>query len=318
MSKIIVRLLVCLLVCLLVATGFPPVATAQGAFDLSVTPATAYIRLRPGTSATHVITLENSGTQNITIKPRIVDFKPDSGTVIPQSTLTFPYLEVPSAGFQPLTLQPGQKSQLSVKISPPVEAIEKEWYLSILFESFSDNESLELNSSIVKPSVGSNLIILIAQKDHEEFLKITNFGVAKIIDSFRSLQFNPEIYNPGAQAVVASGSATLSNWKGKVIYSAPFYPDVLVAKDTRKLRASKTIFDENLVQDRQVPVDFIYSPKFLLGLYRLEYLLIDSKGNNQVYSHLVLAFPLTAIFVGLLMGITQLGFYLFKQQQKGK
>lgn len=296
-----------------VAVAQPTTAAAQGAFNLSITPPTAYLRVRPGTSATHIITLANTGDQAITIKPKFVDFTPNSGAVIPQESLTFPYFELPSQGFQSLKLEPGQKSQLSIKITPPTDAAEGEHYVTVLFESTSvDQDSL---ASSIMPSVGSNLIILIAQKNQELPLQIKNYGLAKILDSFRPIKLKPQIFNPGIQATVASGSATLSNWRGQTVYTARIFPDVILSKETRQLRATTPTLNQDLTTEEFLPAEFVYSPHLILGPYKLSYTLMDSQGITQTHTTLVYGIPLSAVFVGLLVGLTQLGWILIKQKK---
>jgi len=289
-------------------------ALAQGVFDLSVTPPIAYLRVRPGTSTSHVITVENTGSAAVTIKPYFVDFIPRDGSALPQESLSFPYLETPADGFNTLTLEPKQKSQLSIKISPPADAVEKEYYLTILFQT--ENPSAETVGSPVVGAVGSNLIVLVAQKEQLSALSIESFGVSGLIDSFRSIQIKPVATNNSIQAAVASGSASLKNWRGKTVYQAEIFPDVVLGKNSRTLRASQITFNSETGQAEREPASFEHSQHILLGTYKLEITLTDSQAGDQTYSKTVLALPLSVVMVSILTAISAIFWYLIKNTSR--
>jgi hypothetical protein len=311
------KLLLYILLALLVAHPSP--SSAQSVFDLSITPPVAFLRVRPGTSATHIVTLENTGQTALTLKPKFVDFIPDQGKAIPQAELTFSYLDLPTQGFAAVTLPPGRKSQLSIKVTPPRDAIEKEYYLTILFESvLPQNETAAIpnpnNSTNVLPSIGSNLIVLVSQTDQDTNLSITEFGIGPIVDSFRPINFSPSITNQSIQATSASGSAKLINWHGDSIYEQNIMPMVVLGQETRKLYGAN--LDETSTNPDGIltPIEFIFTPKFLLGPYQLEIELINPDLSTQKFQQAFFALPISVLFIGLIFGLTQLAWYLLKRR----
>ncbi len=318
-NKPVIRVKLLLLILLALLVAHPSPSSAQSVFDLSITPPVAFLRVRPGTSATHIVTLENTGQTALTLKPKFVDFIPNQGKAIPQAELTFPHLDLPDQGFAAVTLPPGRKSQLSIKITPPRDALEKEYYLTILFESVlpqTDKASAPNfnNSTTVLPSIGSNLIVLVSQTDQDTNLSITDFGIGPIVDSFRPINFSPSITNQSIQASIASGSAKLINWRGESIYEQKLMPMVVLGKETRKLYGAS--LDESTVNPSEglTPIEFVFTPKFLLGPYQLEIELINADLSTQKFQRAFFALPLSVFFIGFIFGFTQLVWYFLKRK----
>jgi len=272
-------------------------AKAQGVFDLSLTPSTAYLKVKPGNTAYHTITLENTGSNPIVIKPEFSDFVPNNGSAVPQETFSFPYFEIPDGGFPAVKLQPKQKSQLTLKINPSTTSKQQEYHLTVFFRLVNDQKQ---TGSSVAGLVGSNLIILVAKEPILSSLKLDQFGIGGVIDSFRPINFQPKVNNPSIQAIVASGSASLKNWQGNTLYQAEIYPDTVLGQETRVLRAKgKTVFDPTTTQSTIQPESFVCTQPVFLGLYKLEIELYDSQNQKQTYAKMIVALPLSLVMISL-------------------
>ncbi|MDQ5950826.1 MAG: hypothetical protein QG639_102, partial [Patescibacteria group bacterium] len=200
-------------------------------FDLSVSPPTAYLKINPGNNAVHTITAKNNGTETLTVTPKLVSFSADGETGQPRLTniSDFPYLDQERTAFETLELQPGATAQLTLHVAVPATAENREYPLTVLFES---NASSNKGSTTVTPIsgiAGSNIIVLISDTDAlENVLSIESFGGPRVIDSFGRLEFSPVVKNNSYAAALASGSATLSNWRGKEITSYQLAPAVVL------------------------------------------------------------------------------------------
>lgn len=254
---------------------------AQNAFDVTVSPPTAYLQIKPGSKASHQIKLTNNTSGAVTVVPRIFDSKPLGETGYPQlqTTFTFPYLENQSASLEPLTINPGETVSYVLNFIVPPAAATKEYPLTVLFSKVIEQDSLSKNNttrSQLYGAVGSNIVVLVSDSTNvPNQLKIVEIQQSVFQDSLKRLQFEPKLLNQGVQAVAASGSATITNMFGKVVYQADLYPDILLGGQQRPARA----FQPGTTDEPPKPIAFSYDPPFLLGRYTIAVSLTDQAGD---------------------------------------
>jgi hypothetical protein len=271
-------------------------ANAQGAVDLSVSPPTGYLKVQPGGQATHTIVLENSGDQTLVVTPKIVDFLPDGKTGAPvlQESHSFPYFDFESPQLDQVTVSPQSKAQLSLHIVVPQDATNREYPLSVLFESHTV-ESTATPGVVAQVSgiIGSNIIVLVSDDTVPPTdLSIKSFQTSKIVDSLRSITFKPLVANAGYAASVASGSAQILNWQGTVIQQFSIKPAVVLGSSERELE-----LDSN---ESEAPTNFKYKPLFLFGMYKIRIqleTLSNDTPNVITKSEAVFAAPVILIMI---------------------
>jgi hypothetical protein len=303
-------------------------------FELAVSPPVAYLKLKPGTRGRHTITLTNHGSTELKIAPRVVDFLPDgtSGRPVIQDSLTFPYLEqagiesdklqnrVSEGRLEPISLPAGKKAQLTLVFNIPQEAPDREYPLTILFESDQSVVTNPLNQSYVKGSLGSNLIVLISKHDQPPYgLEVETLSVPPVIDTFSRIKLAPLVRNRGFSASVATGTATIKNWQGKTVAEYKIFPDVVLGNSSRVLRAAVEPSDP-ISEEGLIPGEFIFKPPFLLGPYTIDLTLQqvaeeELTGNSVRYSQTVFALPLFVIVIAL-VGIGVSTIYWVKIRKK--
>ncbi len=288
-----------------------PAAQAQSVYDVTISPPVAFIKLKPGSKAAHTLSIVNNGSATVTLTPRIVDFSADgeTGRPILADDHTFPYFAMASAQMKPLTMDPGAKAQLTLAFSVSASAPDKEYPLSILFES-SAKTGAEGTSPVVG-TVGSNLIVLVSEKDFpDRKLLISDFGAPKFVDSLRSLTFAPTVKNEQFSAGIASGSATITSWTGKKVAEFDIYPDAVLGFRTRKLRALDT------TAATLAATEFSYNPPVMFGPQKLT-ITLTTPDSSESFSTTIFALPfslLVAILIGAAIGFG----YWYRTKRDGR
>ncbi len=288
----------------------PQKAQAQNAIDLAITPPTAYLKIKPGSTASHTLTIENSGDTPLTVTPQIRDFFPDGTTGIPvlQKESSFPYFDAASQNLQPLTIEARAKAKLTLAIVVPQSAENREYPMTILFSTSRVGQQAEETQARVAASIGSNVIVLVSDDSSPPVsLSVKSVQVAKVVDTFSPIKFKPIVENKGYAAAVASGSATIRSMLGTVVYEHEIEPVVVLGNSERE------VFPKN-EQHEQLP--FVYAPLFSLGLYTVDVTLLTttSDGATSVSKSVnSLALPLF-VLGGLLVVI--ISYVLVKKYKK--
>lgn len=285
--------------------------SAQTGFSITVSPPTSYIKLKPASSGSHTIRLTNTSSETVTIMPRVFSSEPDKNSSYPvlQNNLSFPYLNENENQLKPITIAPGQTSSYSLQFVVPPDAPSKEYPLTILFSKVLDSGSqsvAQFTQSRVYGAVASNIVVLISDVDTlTNNLKVINVETPVIVDSLRKLRFSPNLFNHGIQAVMASGSATITNQITKnVVYTAELYPDVVLGGQQREARA---LIPGSGNQPPE-PTSFSYDPPLLVGKYSISVRVFDESGNTlSLITKDVIALPYSVAFGMLFSGLIWYG-----------
>jgi hypothetical protein len=272
-------------------------------FSLIVAPAQAYLKILPGNRATHTITLENAGDETLEVIPKVLDFAADGKTGVPilLGKTEFAYLNLTEDLYQPIILAPRGKAQLTLSFTVPSGAKNKEYPLSILFSADKlDAAQAEQGKSPITGSVVSNLVVLVSDESTAtKKLTLYDAGAPQFVDSFGDITFAPVVKNEAYAATIASGSATLLDWRGKTVAHFPFYPESVLGFSTRELRS---------YADELQPRLFSYKPPFLLGPYRIKFAI-----DNTTEEIIVFAAPFSLLAAA---GMGVITYLLYTKIQK--
>ncbi len=296
----------------------PVSAQTSDPFHISISPPVAYVQIKPGDTLNHTITIQHRGTVPLTVTPMLVDFTPsDAGQGINLSDVsTFPYLtgDSKTKAAETFTLEPGQKHNLTLQINPPAGAIEREYHLTLLFKTQPATSQTPAIGAEVTGTIGSNLVVLVSGGDRNRGqLHLKEVKIPKIVDSLSGLRFTLLAENTGVMATQASGSATLTDWRGQKVADFELYPDMVLAQTSRLLRPSQPATDS--AQSVPNPVDkpeFVYKPWFLIGPYTLTVNLNQTPANAEPVTYQVIAVPLSFLLALLVGGIIYLVYGFFK------
>ncbi len=259
----------------------PSLTQAQSSYSLSVSPPSAFLKIKPGSTASHTIELTNHTDQPMTITPKVFDSQPAENTGFPefQTTFSFPYLSNQTQPLSPIAINPGETSSYTLDFTVPPNAMTKEYPLTVLFSATTEQQNTaDLTSSQSKlyGVVGANIVVLISgESTLSNLLNVTDIKHSIIQDSLRELSFTPILFNQGVQAVVASGSATITDTFGNAVWQMDLYPDLLLGKQQRRARALSYDNQDKLPK----PATFTYDPLFLLGKYQLTINVTDIQGK---------------------------------------
>lgn len=281
--------------------------------DLAVGPPTTYLHLKPGTTSSQRLVIEQKGSLVLDITPSLVDFASDGKTGQPAlkdtstfryATLTLPNDASPQADSHTFTLTPQQKKNISVNFDIPSNATEGEYPLTILFRAKpSEATTIGAGESEVSAVVGSNIIVLISKsgKDQSQ-LTLEKIDSMRFIDSLMPLSFTITAKNDGGNASTASGSATISDSQQHQLAEFPFYPDMVLANSTRQLRTTPSL-EKAAVDPSLITSVFNYKSWFLIGQYTIQAKLENTTSNQNTDSELtqtVIALPFSFVIVAIL------------------
>lgn len=303
------------------AVSAPTRAQTAPPIDLAVSPPVAYLKTKPGENSLHTITLQHQGTTPLLITPKLVDFTTDgtSNQPILQETtqVEFITLQEPLSWNSSFSLKPKQSKTVQLQITPPAATTEKEYHLTVLFETRPDPTSVTTSNDSTRVSavVASNLIVTVDTDIADQSkLSIKSLKLPVLIDSFQTLDFQVLVQNSGSNAGVASGSATIIDMLGNSVASYQVHPDTVLANSSRLLRTGDPQQLETL------STDFRYKPYFLLGIYTVDINVIQIKNDESVtidtLSKKIVALPLSLLAV-IGGGVLVYWFFVFilKQNQ---
>lgn len=313
---------------------FPTQVEAQVSnpdLDLTIFPPTAYLSIKPGTSLTHRVILKHEGTVGVKIVPELMAFTADglTGTPILQEPAQLTYVKLQNPDKQlgtAFALSPGGQAELILTIDPPLHAKRGEQPLSLVLTAFPDTTVVfDGGSAQAAGAVASNVILSIQDDfDNQGKLQIEKIQLPKIVDSFASINFTVLVKNIGRNAAAATGQVRLNHgWSGKELKKWHIYPDVVLADNTRQLRALLQDPDDLKPEDEVNFEELSYKPPFLIGPYEVTIELSSANQPNGGFhqrTQTVIALPLSVIGllglgIGLYVLINKLG---QKQPQNSK
>jgi len=311
-KKIALRLAIALLIHILLLSVFYYYANAQtkqsdvyqrasSDFTLALSPPTAYLRIQPGVSSMHTITVVNTGSAPITLTPEIVSFQADglTGSPVLLEKLDFPYLDRTRTSLDTFTLQPNGERRVPLYFTIPGDATEAEFPVTVLFRK---QPSLSAGAAGVGGVLGSNLIVLVSTK--ESFpaqFEISDWQTTFIVDSFGSLTARPILENTSLAAQVASGSAQITGPLGSTLTEYTMYSDVVLGASARQLRW----VSENQTEPGEALTELRHKSAFLLGPYTIKVTintLIEDTVQSQQFEYTIIALPISFIIAILAAG----------------
>lgn len=289
--------------------GFPGKALAQNiapSYRLSVSPSTAFIQVKPGSTTTHSIYVRNPTDYQVQAAARVVDFTADGQTGLPQlsSDLTFPYLQNAPELAQPKIISPNGTLTLPVTISVPSDAFQQEYPLTILIQFTAGSEE---DTTALNPILGSNLIVWISSetKPAPRF-HVSSLQLPPIVDSFRPVLLKPLVQNLAPMSAVASGSATIKDWRGATVATMAIFPEVILGNSSREIQGAvpaETVLptDPQAAFAPQLQAQpLLFTQPMWLGPYTVEFTFTSSSQAGAVSTTQVLHFfalPVSLLFI---------------------
>jgi hypothetical protein len=273
-----------LLICLFAT---PTLARAQEV-SLSISPPITELTIQPGKSFNQIFTLKNDGGP-VTVAPKIFPFIPLDRQGHAEIIEDKNSVDVFASWFyfdqSPVSLGTTGSRDFYVKITPPVNAEEKDYYFTFIVEVQNEN-NLGINNSLAQARIGANLLISVSKDGNpQKKASAITFSAARLIDSFSTLNYKVVIGNTGFSFFKPTGKITVDQIFGSttVLNLAPL--NVLVG-GAREI---------SCIQSEEI-VPCTLPGKFLIGIYRSDLnFTIDDSGTaiaKQIYT---IAFPFSVL-----------------------
>lgn len=297
------KILITVLIATLTFFVKPSVIFAQGAdIDLELSPAVLFLSIKPGEKKLHTITLRHNSDNPLRITPTLVDFAPDgeTGNPILSNTTQVDFISITTPGItwdKSFVLEPKKNQQIVFSINPDEHLPEKEFPLTFLFKAETAQTQQSNSGALSSAIVGSNLIVhLNSDNMNSGEIQVEQIKSAKIIDSFRPINYQVLLKNLGNNAIPISGYVRLLDWQNKELQKFEFVPDIILGQSSRLARYSLSTDKEDDLTN--LSAQFSFKPQFAIGPYTIEVVINDPLRNvNQSYmikTH-VFAFPISII-----------------------
>lgn len=271
---------------------------------LSISPPINEIMIIPGKNVTQNYTVSNNGIDgyaSIFIVPFKAEGEDGKISLNEEDTITAnsPYASWFSIASPNIKLgekfyiRQGEATVISLKISPPSDAPEKDYYFTIIYQLESDYSSgFRATGSTNQARVGSNLLISLSENGvPEKNFEISEFSAPKFIDSLGKLKFNVRIKNNGLYLFKSNGNISIKSTfnQGENLEIAPFN---IISGSTRNIPCIK---EENIFACES-------SKKVFLGIYKSTLKVSPDGGeNSQEKTAKTVALPFSLTAVGILI-----------------
>ncbi len=270
-------------------------------FSLSVTPPLTQILIKPGTKATQTYQISSQGTDGL-YAIRLFPFLPDGENgqididereniaLNPEENNWFSLLQPQVKFGEKFSLPAGSTTTVVIQIHVPSDAVQKDYYYSLIFQSESE-KGIGQSASQALVRIGSNLLIGVTDNENPfKIAEIKEFSAPLLIDSLSKLNYSATLKNVGRTLFKPIGKITVSNFLSKKKTNLEIAPQNVLAYSERKLSCLK---EENLI-------DCQLDSKVLLGLYRAK-LGFALDGQSKIYdaeaTTLALPFSLIAVLI---------------------
>ena len=306
---------------------FPNKIEAQS-LGLSLYPPLLEVMIKPGKTITQVYQLNNQGENDLVITSKILVFEPadELGNVRIKTDASlamsdwFSFQNTDLNLGDNFVLKIGQEQQVVLKIKVPENALEDDYYLTLLFESLPEL-TLNQGNTQNKIQIGANLLLTISttgeppRKAEIAEFKIKNawfkIGSWQFIDSFINPLIILRVKNIGRSLFKPMGTINVSGWTGGK-YLLELLPENILTNSLRQSQCFST--DQN--QPFPCQLETNWKNKFLIGPYQVKVTFgLDKISEDYQQTLHFFAFPFTLI-VTLLFII--LVFYLIKKYSRFK
>jgi len=306
---------------------FPNKIEAQS-LGLSLYPPLLEVMIKPGKTITQVYQLNNQGESDLVITSKILVFEPADELGNVRIKTDSPLVMSDWFSFQNtdlnlgdnFVLKIGQEQQVVLKIKVPENALEDDYYLTLLFESLPEL-TLNQGNTQNKIQIGANLLLTISttgeppRKAEIAEFKIKNawfkIGSWQFIDSFINPLIILRVKNIGRSLFKPMGTINVSGWTGGK-YLLELLPENILTNSLRQSQCFST--DQNQPSPCQLETN--WKNKFLIGPYQVKVTFgLDKISEDYQQTLHFFAFPFTLI-VTLLFII--LVFYLIKKYSRFK
>lgn len=279
--------------------------------DLSLSPSTAEISLKPGQTVTQAITITNGSDQDWQIVVDIRDFSPanERGGVQVLDTNSLTFVSLANSDYQlqkPFLLRSGSSAQLILNLEAPADIPNRDYPVVLLAQARQAvPEQFVAVGAEIAGEVASTLLVRVTDSYPASSQWQLELGkIPAWRDSLQRFVFQPVVRNDGASFAIPEGTILLLNAKNETIEQWDILPERVLAGTRRQLRAA--------VQDGSDPRSSAGEPFksqhwALLGKHTLRATIRNDSDGPLVVEQSFWAFPWLVLGLGLVVlvaGIT--------------
>lgn len=284
----------------------PAVIFAQN-LSLSISPPLVEIMIKPGKTVTQAYKIHNSG-EPVVVTVSLLEFRLADLKASPdfQAESWIQIINNDLSLHKPFLLNSNQEKQVILKISPPLNSPEEEYYRVVMF-STTPNPASQLSQSSISQSLGSVLLVSVTRTGEKlKAAQLTKSLIPAVMDSFDPLIVDFDLQNTGKIYVRPVGEIDLIGQAGKANFK--LLPKIVLPGHIQRLTTDNS---KSAGQDLHT----LYMPGFYLGKYQLNIAFtLDNSKIKIEQSKTFYAFPwkVSVVLIILLLG----GFRYFKIKKR--
>jgi len=258
MKKILtISLLNCFIVALI---HLSPCSVRAQSLSLSIAPPVVEIMIKPGKTITQTIKIANGGESTI-VTPLLREYTLNGLQDNPNFTRDT-WIEILNRDLafdKSFFLKTGEERQVVLKISPPKDLAEKDYFRVLLFTT-KPVIPFDYSQSSISQSIGSLILINVTSSGMKnKAAEISAFQIPKIVDSFSPLETRILLKNTGDTYFRPLGNITLKGLIGQTDFA--LNPNLFLPGETKLL----TVDEVPYAKDNQT----LSLPGIYLGKYTL-------------------------------------------------
>lgn len=165
--------------------------------SLSISPPLLEVVIQPDKEIKQIYTITNNGSDTL-LKPKIVYFIPsDTDGNVEITEVAAPEWVKYSKDI--INLKADEQKTFNVVVNPPIDTPETDHFLTLVFETATEQNNIGTNNTFYKTEIGSNILVAISKDGNpKKSAKIISFEAPKIIDSnFGSINYDVILSNDG-------------------------------------------------------------------------------------------------------------------------
>lgn len=280
-------------------------ARAQS-LSLSIAPPVVEIMIKPGKTITQTIKIANGGESTI-ITPLLKEYTLNGLQDNPNFTRDT-WIEILNRDLafdKSFFLKTGEERQVVLKISPPKDSAEKDYFRVLLFTT-KPVIPFDYSQSSISQSIGSLILINVTSSGMKnKAAEISAFQIPKIADSFSPLETRILLKNTGDTYFRPQGFITLKGLIGQTNFA--LNPNLFLPGETKLL----TVDEVPYAKDNQT----LSLSGFYLGKYTLTITFTLDEGTIKIsQTKTFYAIPWKGMTIFLLM----LFFWMIMKKRKRK
>lgn len=274
--------------------------------SLSIAPPVVEIMIKPGKTITQIIKITNGGESTM-ITPLLKEFTlnglQENSNFIRDSWIEI--LNRDLAFDKTFFLKTGEEKQVVLKISPPKDLPEKDFFRVLLFTT-QPVIPFDYSQSSISQSIGCLILINVTSTGMKnKAAEISAFQVPKIIDSFSPLETRILVKNSGDTYFRPLGNITLKGLIGQTDFA--LNPNLFLPSETKLL----TVGEIPSARDDKT----LSLPGFYLGKYTLTTTFTLDEGTIKIsQTKTFYAIP----WKGMLTFLLILFFWMIMKKRKRK